>query len=64
MRVQTKHLKNMLSKELLEEFKQLYQEEFGISLTNEEAIIKATGLLDVFKILIQPIDLIKKEMPL
>lgn len=54
----------MISKELLEEFKQLYQEEFGICLTNEETITKATGLLDVFKILIQPIDLIKKEMPL
>lgn len=54
----------MLSKELLEEFKQIYQEEFGVILNSEEAIQKATGLLDVIKILIQPIDLNKKEMPL
>lgn len=37
----------------IEEFKIIYKEEFGIELNNEEATIKAQGLLQLFECLTQ-----------
>ena len=44
----------MLPKQAIDEFKQIYLEEEGIVLSDEEATEKATALLGVFKILIKP----------
>lgn len=44
----------MITPEGLEEFKQIYQEEFGVLLTNEEALEKALPVLNLVKTLIQP----------
>lgn len=59
----------MISNEGLEEFKQIYQKEFGVLLTNEEALEKALPVLNLVKTLIEPvrnlsIDADKKEMSL
>lgn len=53
----------MISNEGLEEFKQIYQEEFGVLLTNEEALEKALPVLNLVKTLVQPQgdSLIKKD---
>ncbi len=37
----------------VEEFKEIYREEFGIELSNEEAATKAQGLLQLFDCLIK-----------
>ncbi len=57
----------MISEDGLEEFKQIYQEEFGVLLTNEEALEKALPVLNLVKTLTEPvrnlsIDLDKKEV--
>ena len=39
----------MLSKEAIEEYKILYKEKFGIELTNEEAILRANNLVDLYR---------------
>lgn len=59
----------MISNEGLEEFKQIYLEEFGIQLSNEEALEKAIPVLNLVKSLIEPvknlsIDADKKEVSL
>lgn len=37
----------------IEEFKIIYQEEFGVELSDEEATVKAQGLLQLFDCLTQ-----------
>lgn len=44
----------MISAEGLEEFKQIYREEFGVELSNEEVLEKALPVLNLVKTLIQP----------
>lgn len=44
----------MLPEESLREFKEIYQKEFGILLSDEEATEKATALLNVFKVFAIP----------
>lgn len=53
----------MISNEGLKEFINIYQEEFGVLLTNEEALEKALPILNLVKTLIQPQSsiLIKKD---
>lgn len=45
----------MVSKELLEKFKTIYQEEFNIVLSDENATKMATDLLNVMRIITRPI---------
>lgn len=42
-----------LLKLAIEEFKEIYKEEFGIELIDEEATIKAQGLIQLFDCLTQ-----------
>lgn len=49
-----------MTSEGLEEFKKLYKEEFGIELSNEEAIDKATKTLELVKVLLKPEERKKK----
>lgn len=44
----------MITKELLEKFKKLYQEQFNISLTDEDATKMATDLVNLMRILLKP----------
>lgn len=44
----------MISKELLDKFKKLYQEKFNITLTDEETTEMATNLVNLMKILLKP----------
>lgn len=37
----------------IEEFKAIYREKYGIELSNEEAVAKAKGLLQLFDCLIE-----------
>ena len=41
----------MLNQKAIAEFKQIYQEEFRVLLSNEEATEKATLVLNLFKVL-------------
>ena len=41
-------MKPELFKQAVEEFKQIYHEEFGIELSDGEAVAKAKGLLQLF----------------
>lgn len=50
----------MISKEGLEEFIKIYREEFGILLSNEEALEKAIPILNLIKVLVKP----KEKIPL
>lgn len=43
-----------MSKELLEKFKKLYYEKFGIDLSNEEATAMANDLVNLMKVLLGP----------
>ena len=43
-----------LSRQAIEEFKAIYQEEFGQNISDEEAQEIAIRLLGLFKILVQP----------
>jgi len=43
-----------MSKELLEKFKKLYYEKFGITLSNEEATAMANDLVNLMKVLLEP----------
>jgi hypothetical protein len=45
-----------LSQQAITEFKVIYQEEYGITLGDEEAVEIATRILKFFNILIHPID--------
>lgn len=44
-----------LSKEAVEEFKEIYKKEFGKELSNQEALEKATNLLTLFDAIYRPI---------
>ncbi len=44
----------MLTKDSLENFKRIYQEQFDITLTDEEATLMATDFLNMMKILVSP----------
>jgi len=44
----------MISKEGLTKFKILFKQEFGIDLTEKEAIEKATRLLNLYKVVYLP----------
>ncbi len=44
----------MISNEGLEEFKQIYLEEFDVQLTTEEALEKALPVLNLVEVLIRP----------
>lgn len=44
----------MISKELLEKFKKLYLEKYGIKLTDEQATKDATDFLNLMRILVKP----------
>lgn len=50
-----------LSKEALTEFKQIYKEEYGIELTDSEALDKAITLLRLFKAIYKPINNTKQN---
>lgn len=45
----------MLTRELLDRFKKLYEEEFGVIITDEEATKMATDLVNLMKILVKPL---------
>lgn len=40
----------LLPQEALIEFKQIYKEEFGVELSDEQATIKAIAILNIFKV--------------
>lgn len=44
----------MVSAEMLDKFKRLYQAKYNITLTNEEAIEMSTALVNLMGILIKP----------
>jgi hypothetical protein len=44
----------MVSKELLEKFKKLYEEKFNTTLTDEEVTQMATDLINLMRVLLQP----------
>lgn len=44
----------MLTRESLEKFKRIYQEQFNTTLTDEEATLMATDFLNMMKILVSP----------
>lgn len=44
----------MISNELLEKFKRLYNEKYNITLSDEEATQMATDFLNLMKILLRP----------
>jgi hypothetical protein len=45
----------MLSSTAVQEFKEIYLQELGIELSNEEAVAKATKFLRLFRMVYQPI---------
>ena len=44
----------MISQELLDKFKKLYEEHFNIVLTDQEATEAATDLVNLMKVLLKP----------
>ncbi len=44
----------MISKKLLEKFKKLYLEKFGVQLTDEKATRAFTDLINLMKVLLEP----------
>ena len=50
-----------LSKEALEEFKQIYKEEFGEDLTDAEAEEMATRVMRLYELLSRPLSSERKE---
>lgn len=45
----------MISKKALEEFKAIYFKEYGVNLTDEEALPLAINLVELMKIILKPI---------
>jgi len=45
----------MIPKEAIEEFKKIYKKEFGVELSEEEALRRATNLLNLYKAVYRPI---------
>lgn len=39
----------MIPKEAVEEFKKIYKKEFGVDLSNKEALRRATNLLNLYR---------------
>lgn len=50
----------MLSKKALDEFKQIYKQEFDQILNDTEALKKAVALLTIFKLIYKPVT--KKQL--
>jgi hypothetical protein len=50
---QNDYQKNMLSNELIIEFKRLYKTHYGVELSNEEVVAKSSELIAITRILIQ-----------
>lgn len=50
-----------LEQESIKEFQKIYKEEFGIDISNQEALDLAQGLLNLFKAVYKPIPFEKKE---
>lgn len=44
----------MLSKEALEDFKKIWREQFGEDISNEDAMEQATRLLNICRVVFQP----------
>lgn len=44
----------MVSKELLDEFKMIYKEEFNVVISDEEATEMSTELVNLMKVLLKP----------
>ncbi len=44
----------MVSRELLNEFKMIYKEEFNVAITDEEATEMSTELVNLMKVLLKP----------
>ncbi len=44
----------MVNRELLDKFKRLYQEDFDIALTDEEATKMSNDLINLIRVLIKP----------
>ncbi len=44
----------MVSRELLDEFKIIYKEQFNVTITNEEATQMTTDLVNLMKVLVKP----------
>lgn len=51
----------LISEELLDEFKELYKEEFDKQLTDREALDRAMDVLQVFKAVYRPIPRGKRD---
>lgn len=51
----------LLPQEALIEFKQIYKEEFGVELPDEEAVKKALAVLNIFKVFATTLVQKKKE---
>lgn len=45
----------MISEKALKEFKEIYKEEFGEDISDEEAIDLGTRLINLFKVIYRPI---------
>ena len=45
----------MLSKDAVNEYKQIYQDDYGVSLPDKEAAEKALNFLKIFKLIYQPV---------
>jgi len=52
-----------LSKESIEELKNIYYQEYGEQISNEEAQVIGESLLSLFKIIYRPIPKNSKEKP-
>ena len=50
----------MLSKQAIQEFKQIWRSEYSQGLSDEEALEKATKLIGLFKAIYRPIPLVNK----
>lgn len=50
-----------MSKEAIEEFKEIYKEEFGEKISNQKALELAQNLLNLFRAIYKPIPFEKKE---
>lgn len=44
----------MVSKELLDQFKMIYKEEFNVTISDEEATEMSTELVNLMKVLLKP----------
>lgn len=51
----------MISKKAIDEFKNIYREEFGIVLSDNIAMEDATRFMNLFKVIYKPIDKLTNE---